>query len=125
MDSLQKKIEKTAERLAALQQAARAQQAAQWAAGRAQRPSVQRMQQTAWINSRQPIAWPDWPPGVWAKGTAVLQKVTRRLLQWYVDPIVQQQNEFNKATLDAVQLLAQEVDQLRQEAARPTANRKS
>ena len=41
-----------------------------------------------------------------------VQKLARRALQWYIDPIVAQQNEFNQATLAAVRQLAQEVAEL-------------
>lgn len=66
------------------------------------------------VEPHQPIAWPDWPPGVWPKAKAALQKLTRRLLRWYIDPIVEQQNTLNAAYLHALETLAQEVASLRQ-----------
>ena len=66
----------------------------------------------AFVESHQPIGWPDWPPGILAKAVAVLQKVTRRLLRWYVDPIVEQQNALNASFLYALETLAQEVMRL-------------
>jgi hypothetical protein len=66
----------------------------------------------AFVESHQPIGWPDWPPGIWAKVVAVLQKVTRRLLRWYVDPIVEQQNALNASYLYALETLAREVMRL-------------
>ena len=68
-----------------------------------------RMQQTATINSHWHIAWPHWPPGIRAKVTAASQKIIRRLLQWYIDPIVEQQNQFNQTVVNALQLLADDL----------------
>jgi hypothetical protein len=78
-----------------------------------QRPSIKAMQQKVWINSHWPIAWPRWPAGFRAKLTALWRKVIRRALQWYIDPMVQQQNEFNQATLNAMRLVSQELLALR------------
>ncbi len=69
----------------------------------------QQMRQTATVNAHWHIAWPHWPPGVRAKITAILQKITRRLLQWYIDPIVEQQNQFNQTVVNALQLLADDI----------------
>lgn len=69
----------------------------------------------AHVEPHQPIAWPDWPPGLWSKARAALQKLTRRLLRWYIDPIVEQQNALNAAYLHALEALAQEVALLRQQ----------
>ena len=69
----------------------------------------QKMRQSATVNSRWHIAWPHWPPGLRAKAIAALQKITRRLLQWYIDPIVEQQNQFNQTVINAVQLLADDI----------------
>ena len=55
------------------------------------------------INPQLPIAWPEWPPGLVPKIVALLKKVTRRLLRWYIDPIVEQQNAFNLAVLQTLQ----------------------
>ncbi|MCL7453831.1 MAG: glycosyltransferase family 2 protein [Anaerolineae bacterium] len=65
------------------------------------------------VESHSPIAWPDWPPGIWPKVVALSQKVARRLLRWYIDPIVQQQNVVNAAFLHALETLSQEVIELR------------
>ncbi|MCP5097560.1 MAG: hypothetical protein GY943_18595 [Chloroflexi bacterium] len=112
MDALNKNIAETAVQLATIKQAVRIDTAKQLVAMETERPSLQAMQQKVWVNSRWPIAWPDWPKGIVAKGTAVWQKLLRQLLQWYIDPIVHQQNEFNKATLQAIQLLSQDVAEL-------------
>ncbi len=65
------------------------------------------------INPHLPIAWPQWPPGVWPKIQAVLQKLTRRLLRWYINPLVAQQNAINANLLQSIQVLSQEVLLLR------------
>lgn len=61
------------------------------------------------VESHWPIAWPHWPPGIWPKAVALYQKVIRRLLGWYINPIVEQQNEINAALLHTAEMLAQEV----------------
>ncbi len=68
----------------------------------------------AQVNPHQPIAWPDWPPGVWPKVKAALQKITRRLLRWYIDPIVEQQNQINVDTVQMLNAMAQEMFLLRE-----------
>ena len=52
------------------------------------------------VNPHLPIGWPEMPAGARAKLTAYAQKVVRRLLRWYINPIVAQQNEFNAAVTD-------------------------
>jgi hypothetical protein len=79
----------------------------------AQISALQLMQQKTWVNAHWPIAWPDWPPGLGAKIVALWQKVVRRMLAWYINPIVKQQNEFNQATLRAIQVLSKETLELR------------
>ena len=69
------------------------------------------------VEPHQPIAWPEWPPGLGPKITAILQKLTRRLLRWYIDPIVEQQNQINAVLLHAVETLAQEMTFLQGESA--------
>lgn len=59
--------------------------------------------QTATVNPHLPIAWPEWPPGVQPKVRAALQKVMRRLLAWYINPIIAQQNTHNFHVLRALQ----------------------
>jgi GT2 family glycosyltransferase len=61
------------------------------------------------VEPHQPIAWPHWPPGIWPKINALFQKVTRRLLSWYVTPIVEQQNAVNADLLYAIEILTREV----------------
>jgi GT2 family glycosyltransferase len=61
------------------------------------------------IEPHSPIAWPHWPPGIGPKAIALFRKVVRRLLSWYINPIVEQQNAINAALLHALETLAQEV----------------
>ena len=62
------------------------------------------------------------------RATAFVQRVVRRALQWYITPIVQQQNSYNAAVARALQLLldsqlelAREVARLRAAGEAPTA----
>jgi O-antigen chain-terminating methyltransferase len=64
------------------------------------------------VNPHLPIAWPHWPRGVVAKTTALTQKVVRRLLRWYINPIVEQQNVFNDAATRALEGLVQAIQDL-------------
>jgi hypothetical protein len=57
------------------------------------------------VNPHQPIAWPNWPTGLWPKAVAAVQKIVRRLLRWYIDPIVEQQNTYNAEIADTLALL--------------------
>jgi GT2 family glycosyltransferase len=66
------------------------------------------------VNPHVPIAWPDWPPGIWPKVKAALQKITRRLLRWYIDPLVEQQNQINVDTMRILNTMAQEMFLLRE-----------
>jgi hypothetical protein len=67
------------------------------------------------VNPHQPIAWPNWPPGLWPKVAALIQKVIRRLLRWYIDPIVEEQNHFNAVVTAALEVLVEENTRLRAE----------
>lgn len=69
------------------------------------------------VEPHQPIAWPNWPPGIWPKVVALYQKVVRRLLSWYITPIVEEQNKVNAALLYTAETLAQEVASLREQLA--------
>jgi hypothetical protein len=77
--------------------------------------AIDKARATSWVDPHQPIAWPHWPKGVLPKVKAALQKVTRRLLRWYIDPIVAEQNRFNDAVVTALAALARENAQLRTE----------
>jgi GT2 family glycosyltransferase len=69
------------------------------------------------VEPHQTIAWPRWPPGIWPKAVALYRKIVRRLLSWYINPIVEQQNEINAELLYAAETLAQEVASLREQLA--------
>jgi hypothetical protein len=73
--------------------------------------------QTAAVNPHLPIAWPAWPKGLVPKVVAFAQKVIRRLLRWYINPIVEQQNRFNAAVAEALHLLGREVSRLQAQLA--------
>lgn len=77
--------------------------------------ALERVHTLARINPHQPIAWPTWPPGLWPKLVAAAQKVTRRLLRWYINPMVEQQNRFNAAVAQSLDFLWQEIALLRAE----------
>jgi hypothetical protein len=75
-------------------------------------PYLLQVHTTACVNSHLPIAWPKWPGGLSPKVEALSQKVVRRLLRWYIDPIVEQQNQFNRAVVDALDEMWWEISQL-------------
>lgn len=52
------------------------------------------------------------------RGVAFVQRVVRRALQWYINPIVQQQNSYNAAVARALQLLLEAQLDLAREVAR-------
>lgn len=64
------------------------------------------------VNPHLPIGWPVMPRGLVPKLVAYTQKVVRRLLRWYINPIVAQQNEFNTAATDLLASLQVRVDEL-------------
>lgn len=76
---------------------------------------LKQVQEHAWINPHQPIAWPRWPRGLWPKVSALLQKIVRRLLRWYIDPLVEAQNNFNAAAVGSLEMLHQQLASLRLE----------
>jgi len=112
MENLTQNIQQAAQLIEQVRQQVWEQQAQLFANDPGKRPSIQNMEQVVWINSHQPLAWPTWPPGIAAKLKALVQKLIRRALQWYIDPIVRQQNQFNQATLQAVSAVAQEIARL-------------
>lgn len=52
------------------------------------------------------------------RATGFVQRVVRRALQWYIQPIVQQQNSFNAAVTRSLQLLLDAELELAREVAR-------
>ncbi|MGD2178035.1 MAG: hypothetical protein PVG71_09460 [Anaerolineae bacterium] len=77
--------------------------------------ALEEVKLTRWVNPHQPIAWPSWPEAVWPKVVAFVQKVVRRMLRWYINPIVEEQNRFNQAVAEALDVLTEENAQLRAE----------
>jgi hypothetical protein len=77
---------------------------------------------TSWVNPHQPIAWPRWPQSWGPKAVALAQKVIRRLLCWYINPIVEEQNQFNAAVETALRALIEENTRLRAELQVMAAN---
>jgi 2-polyprenyl-3-methyl-5-hydroxy-6-metoxy-1,4-benzoquinol methylase len=61
-----------------------------------------KVQRAGQVNPHLPIAWPEWPRGLLPKALALLQKIVRRFLRWYINPIVEQQNTYNQAVIDAL-----------------------
>jgi hypothetical protein len=80
-----------------------------------QQASLESVHSTVQVNPHLPIAWPAWPKGLWPKIVALVQKVVRRLLRWYMNPIVEQQNRYNAAVAEALDTLWGEVVQLQAE----------
>jgi 2-polyprenyl-3-methyl-5-hydroxy-6-metoxy-1,4-benzoquinol methylase len=73
--------------------------------------NLEAVRTTSRVNPHLPIAWPRWPAGIVPKLGALAQKVTRRLLRWYINPIVEQQNAFNAAVTRALEALAAQLQQ--------------
>lgn len=114
MDQLTENIATVARRLEQLIQEARERKNGQVGSSNApaRAAALRLMQQKVEVEAHWPIAWPHWPSGVRAKVVAVGQKVIRRLLRWYINPIIKQQNQFNQATLNMIEILADEVSAL-------------
>jgi hypothetical protein len=74
--------------------------------------ALDRVYASANVNPHLPIAWPTWPRGFGPKIVALTQKVVRRLLRWYINPIVEQQNRFNLAVAQALDVLWREFSQM-------------
>jgi hypothetical protein len=64
----------------------------------------------AHISAHLPILW-DLP--VVGRGVALAKRAVRLLLRWYINPIVDQQNDFNAAVVRALNELAAGQEQLR------------
>jgi hypothetical protein len=85
------------------------------------RSALKRVHATARVNPHLPIAWPAWPKGLWPKLVALTQKVIRRLLGWYINPIVEQQNRFNSAVVQALDEMQQAISYLEQSSSEKEA----
>jgi hypothetical protein len=66
------------------------------------------------VNSHLPIGWPDMPPGLLPKLRAYAQKIVRRLLHWYINPLVDQQNLFNSAVAEVLSDLSLRIERQEQ-----------
>jgi hypothetical protein len=66
----------------------------------------------AHISAHTPILW-DVP--VVGRGIALTKRTVRLLLRWYINPIVDQQNDFNAAVVRALAELSAEVERLKAE----------
>jgi len=76
------------------------------------RAALEQIHAASRVNPHLPIAWPTWPPGIVPKIVALFQKVIRRLLRWYINPIVEQQNNFNAAVAEGFDDLYDQIAQL-------------
>ncbi len=74
--------------------------------------AIQDVNVNARVNSHLPLLWEDMVVG---RLRALVQRVVRRLLRWYINPIVDQQNIYNAASARALTLLAAENARLRRE----------
>jgi hypothetical protein len=61
--------------------------------------------------------WPLEGRGLYERGWALVNKVVRRYLRWYINPIVEQQNAYNDASARAIRLLVEANGELRRELA--------
>ncbi len=64
--------------------------------------SVAHLRRVQWVSSHLPLGWPVMSGNPFQRGIIYTKKVVRRLLRWYINPIVDQQNQFNKATTDLI-----------------------
>ena len=74
--------------------------------------AIQDVNVNAKVNSHLPLLWEDMIVG---RLRALVQRVVRRLLRWYINPIVDQQNVHNAAAAKALTLLAADNARLRRE----------
>ena len=74
------------------------------------RSALTEAMEAAHISAHTPILW-DSP--VVGRGIALTKRAVRILLRWYINPIVDQQNDFNAAAVRALSDLAAENERLR------------
>lgn len=72
--------------------------------------AIERVAQTAVVNAHWGIAS---SVPVLGRVIVLAQRVVRIGLRWYINPIVEQQNAFNRATLAALHAVISENDELR------------
>jgi hypothetical protein len=61
--------------------------------------------------------WPLEGGSLYERGWALINKVVRRYLRWYINPIVEQQNAYNDVSARALRLLIDENAELRAQLA--------
>ncbi|MGC8786059.1 MAG: hypothetical protein ACP5Q1_01375 [Anaerolineae bacterium] len=76
------------------------------------RVKLRQVYATARVNPHLPIGWPKLPPGIIPKIVAIAQKVVRRLLRWYINPIVEQQNAYNAAATAVLEAQTMQIERL-------------
>jgi hypothetical protein len=74
--------------------------------------AVQDVNISAKVNAHLPLLWQD---TVLSRLRAYSQRVIRRLLRWYINPIIDQQNMFNASAAKTITLLAAENSRLQRE----------
>lgn len=86
-------------------------QAAEGAAERELRHAAEEIEITRAVSAH----WPLEGRSLYERGWALLNKVVRRYLRWYINPIVEQQNAYNDASARAIRLLIAQNAELRRE----------
>jgi hypothetical protein len=81
--------------------------------------SLDYIQATSAVHIPRPMAWPAWPKGLRPKIVALAQRMMGRLLHWYVNPIVEQQNRFNKAVVGSLDTVWQQAAKGQEKQPRP------
>lgn len=71
--------------------------------------ALKRMRDSSVLSIPRRIGWPAWPAGCKSKAVALVQAAMRKLGAWLLNPVVQQQNEFNQATINAITALVSEM----------------
>jgi hypothetical protein len=61
--------------------------------------SLARVRQAQAVNPHLPIGWPAMPRNPVRRIPLYIMKLVRRLLRWYINPLVEQQNRFNEAAV--------------------------
>jgi O-antigen chain-terminating methyltransferase len=79
-----------------------------------QEDSLAKVDKLKYVESHLPIGWPKLPKGIISKLAVYAKKVVRRLLRWYINPIVDQQNAYNAAVTRALATLDQQQKQIEQ-----------
>jgi len=98
--------------LADLQEEIRRHRLALGELGAIERPDpLAKVRQHVWVNPHLPIGWPVMPKGIIPKIIAYAQKITRRLLRWYINPLVEQQNAYNAAVAEVLAALQNQSEQ--------------